>query len=324
MRGRSGEIRTREQQSGQPVVRPGADLVGEGSEALGSHPFNASVPHPRRGVPVKKLVVHHGSATDVGRVREINEDSHLAAPPVFVVADGMGGYDGGDIASDIVVQEFSKLGGERYDPDTGQDAITTALDAAQHRITTYVAEQRTRGSADFQSGTTCVAALLVDGSAGPQWLIANLGDSRIYRFYDGELSQISVDHSLVQELVDAGDLSAEEAAHHPDRNVVTRALGGLAESTPDFFHAVLPPGARLLLCSDGVSGMIDDPEIAGILAESTDARDAAERLVAAAVAAGGRDNATAVVVDVVGLVDENPYDSAQQRASLEQKLGVLP
>ncbi|MEX0426605.1 PP2C family serine/threonine-protein phosphatase [Nocardioides sp. DS6] len=273
---------------------------------------------------MKKLVVHHGAATDVGLVRQINEDSHLAAPPVFVVADGMGGHDGGDIASEIVVQELARLADHKFDPEAGQVAITEALGLAQRRITAYVVDQQARGAHDFSSGTTCVAALLVEGSAGPQWLLANVGDSRIYRFYDGELAQVSVDHSLVQELVDAGNLTPEEAAHHPDRNVITRALGGLAPAVPDFFHAMLPPGARLLLCSDGVSGMIDDPAIAGILAESTDARDTAERLVAAAVAAGGRDNATAVVVDVVGLTDENPYDSAQQRASLEQKLGVLP
>jgi len=273
---------------------------------------------------VKKLVVHHGAATNVGRVREVNEDSHLADPPVFVVADGMGGHDGGDIASDIVVQEFARLADRSFDPDTGSAAMTAALDAAQARISAFTAGQRARGALDYQSGTTCVAALLVEGSAQPQWLLLNLGDSRIYRFFDGTLTQMSHDHSLVQELLDAGRLTPEEAAHHPDRHVITRALGGLAPAEPDFFHVVLPPEARLLLCSDGVSGMIDDSDIAEILADSTDARDTAERLVAAAVDAGGRDNATAVVVDVVGLIDENPYDSEQQRASLEQKLGVLP
>jgi protein phosphatase len=273
---------------------------------------------------VKKLVVHHGAATDVGRVRDMNEDSYLTEPPVFVVADGMGGHDGGDIASGIVVQELARLADRQYDPAGAVAAVSDALAAAQQRITAYAADQRSRGAVGFTSGTTCVAALVVQGSAAPQWLLVNLGDSRIYRFLAGELSQVSVDHSLVQELLDAGSLSAEEAAHHPDRNVVTRALGGLAPADPDFFHVMLPPGSRLLLCSDGVSGMLGDPEIAGILADSTDARDTAQRLVAAAVAAGGRDNATAVVVDVVGLIDENPYDSEQQRASLEKKLGVLP
>lgn len=273
---------------------------------------------------MKRLVIDHGAASDVGKVRHINEDSYLAAPPVFVVADGMGGHDGGDIASGIVVQEFETLAGRTLDLDTAVVSVRRALAAAQERITAYSAGMRQRGLSDFVSGTTCVAALVVDTSAGPQWLLVNIGDSRLYRFSSGELVQLSTDHSVVQELLDSGKITPEQAAQHPERNVVTRALGGLAPSEPDLFHVSLPPGTRLLLCSDGVSGMITDDHIAAILAESNDARDTADRIVAAAVGAGGRDNATAIVVDVVGLADENPYDSAQQRASLEQKLGVLP
>lgn len=273
---------------------------------------------------MKRLVVDHGSATDVGLVREVNEDSYLAEAPVFVVADGMGGHDGGDVASGIVVQEFGRLTGRRFTLDEGIDAIMTGLRAADDRIAEYAASQRARGHHDFSSGTTAVVALVVDAPAGPQWLLANLGDSRIYRFFEDGLTQVSVDHSLVQELVDAGRLTEEEAERHPDRHVITRALGGVAAAVPDFFHMMLPPGARLLLCSDGVSGMLTAARIAAILAESGDARDTARRLVDAAVAAGGRDNATAVVVDVVGWADESPYDAAAQRQSLEQKLGVLP
>ncbi|MFT4082159.1 MAG: protein phosphatase 2C domain-containing protein [Nocardioides sp.] len=278
---------------------------------------------------MRRALVHHGSATDVGRVRAVNEDAHLAEPPIFVVADGMGGHDGGDIASDIVIQEFARLArtGEEqrsFDAETGAAAMSAALDAAQQRITAYAAEQRARGSQDYTSGTTTAAALLVDGPGEPQWLLLNLGDSRIYRFAEGTLSQVSVDHSLVQEMVDAGRLTREQAERHPDRNVITRALGGLIPAVPDFFALTLVPGSRLLLCSDGVSGMISDAGIAEILGQRTDARDTAQRLVAAAVAAGGRDNATAVVIDVVGLTDEFPYDAARERASLEQKLGVLP
>jgi len=270
------------------------------------------------------LVVRHGAATDVGLVRDLNEDCHLAAPPVFAVADGMGGHDGGEVASDLAVRELARLGDRCFDLDTGRAAVASALDAAQRRIAAFVGEQRADGAVDFSSGTTCVVALLVEGPSGPQWLLANLGDSRIYRFAGGELTQVSVDHSLVQELVDAGNLTVEEAARHPDRNVVTRALGGLAPAVPDYFHVTLPPGARLLLCSDGISGMIDDATIARILAETPDPDLAAGRLVEAALAAGGHDNATAVVVDVVGLIDDKPDDSVQQHAGQEQKLGVLP
>jgi len=273
---------------------------------------------------VKRLVVDHGSATDVGLVREVNEDSLLADEPIFVVADGMGGHDGGDVASGIAVQQFAGLAGRTFTLDEGIDAIIETLRRADARIGEYAADQRARGHLDFHSGTTVVLAMVVKAPAGPQWLIANLGDSRIYRFFEGALTQVSVDHSLVQEMVDAGQLTEEQAEHHPDRHVITRALGGVASAVPDFFHMMLPPGSRLLLCSDGVSGMIEAATIAAILDEQGDARDAARRLVDAAVAAGGRDNATAVVVDVVGWADESPYDAAVQRQSLEQKLGVLP
>lgn len=275
---------------------------------------------------MKTLVVDHGAATDIGSVREVNEDSHLAQPPVFVVADGMGGHDGGDVASEIVVQEFARLA-EEPEPvsaDGAQDAIAATLERAQERIVDFAAGQRSRGAESYQCGTTCVAALVVESSAGPRWVLANLGDSRIYRWYQHELSQVSTDHSYVQDLVAAGRLTPEQAAVHPDRNVITRALGGMVPADPDYFHLMLPAGSKLLLCSDGVSGMIGDEEICRILGEDTDARDTAERLVAAAVAAGGHDNATAVVINVVGLTEENPYDSDRQRASLEQKLGVLP
>lgn len=236
----------------------------------------------------------------------------------------MGGHDGGDVASGIAVQEAAHLEGRSFTLDEGIDAIVAVLRAADTRIGEYAAGQRARGQHDFHSGTTVALALIVEAPAGSQWLMANLGDSRIYRFFEGALTQVSVDHSLVQELVDTGRLSAEEAERHPDRHVITRALGGVASAVPDFFHMTLPPGSRVLLCSDGVSGMLRPAAMAAILDEGGDARDAARRLVDAAVAAGGRDNATAVVVDVVGWADESPYDAAVQRQSLEQKLGVLP
>jgi protein phosphatase len=271
-----------------------------------------------------KVELHHGAATDVGRVREVNEDSFLAAPPVFVVADGMGGHDGGDVASAIVVEEFGRLADEGYDPRGGADVVARTLRACQERIVEFGAAQRARGAHGFYAGTTAVVGLLVEDDEGPKWLLANVGDSRIYRFLDGALEQVSVDHSVVQELVDAGAITPADMATHPERHVVTRALGGPDRSEADYFLLPLPSVERLLLCSDGVTGMIDDDAIAEILARVSDPRDAADQVVASAVAAGGKDNATAVVVDVVGLVTENRYDSERQRASLEQKLGALP
>lgn len=241
--------------------------------------------------------VRHGAATDVGRVRQVNEDSFLVAPPVFAVADGMGGHAGGDVASRIVVEELSSLGGQpRRDPRRAAEAVADVLARAQARILDYAEAQR-GAHPRWYAGTTAVVALLVEGEDGPQWLVANLGDSRAYRLHDGVLTQLSVDHSVVQELVDAGQITAEDALTHPERHVITRALGSPAGAEPDLFLMPLDSVDRLLLCSDGVNGMIDDRQIASILLETRDPAAAAERLVRAAVDAGGRDNATAVVVD---------------------------
>jgi protein phosphatase len=277
---------------------------------------------------MSRVELHYGAATDVGRVREVNEDSYLAAPPVFVVADGMGGHDGGDVASRIVVEEFARLAEEGYDPRRGSIAVAETLVACHRRITEYAEEQSRHTGRDFQAGTTAVVALLVEDDAqeggAPKWLLANVGDSRIYRFVDGDLEQVSVDHSLVQELADEGTITREEMSSHPARHVVTRALGGPELEDADYFLLPLASAERLLLCSDGINEMIGDREVSAILADATDPSDAADRLVAAAVAAGGRDNATAVVVDVMGLESESGYDSERQRVSLETKLGALP
>jgi serine/threonine protein phosphatase PrpC len=255
--------------------------------------------------------LRHGAATDVGLVREVNEDAFLAAPPVFVVADGMGGHDRGDVASSIVVEEFGRLVADGYDPLRGAAVIAETLERCQARIAEYDASQRAAGARDFAAGTTAVVALLIEQESEPRWLLANLGDSRVYRFDDGVLEQVSVDHSLVQELVESGMITAADAAVHPERHIITRALGGAGSVEADYFVLPLSAAGRILLCSDGVSGMIDDARIAEIMADAEDPRDAADQVVAAAVAAGGQDNATAVVVDVVGLVNDTPYDSEQ-------------
>lgn len=274
---------------------------------------------------MKQVELHHGAATDVGRVREVNEDAYLAAPPVYVVADGMGGHEGGDVASAIAVEEFGRMAEAGYDPQHGREAVAGALEAAQARILEYADQQTRHGVARRRSaGTTVVAALLVEDGDGLAWLLANLGDSRIYRFTDGALDQVSTDHSLVQELVDAGRITPDEVATHPERNVITRALGDAVGVEADYFVVPLAEAERILLCTDGINGMLDDDAIATILAEAADPRDAADRLVAAAVVAGGEDNATAIVVDVVGTVAEGGYDAERQRASLEEKLGGRP
>ena len=272
---------------------------------------------------VTHVELHHGAATDVGLVREANEDAFLVAPPVFVVADGMGGHEGGALASGIVVEEFERLGGGSYGPEDGTKAVGETLLACQRRLQKYAAARSRRRRAR-SPGTTVVVALLVEDGGLPAWLLVNLGDSRIYRVHDGELDQVSTDHSVVQELIDAGEMTVEEAAVHPARHVITRAVGGPELGEPDFFLLPIAESDRVLLCTDGITGLVDDAELADILAGAPDPRDAADRLVAAALDAGGDDNATAVVVDVVGLAPHHDHDSEHQRVSLEEKLGALP
>ncbi|MCD6639958.1 MAG: protein phosphatase 2C domain-containing protein [Nocardioides sp.] len=263
--------------------------------------------------------LHHGAATDVGHVRKVNEDSFLVAPPVFAVADGMGGHSGGDVASRIAVEEFARLA-EELDPTRGAEGVAAAFSRAHARIVQYADAHRAT-QPGWHAGTTAVVALLIDDAGETKWLLANLGDSRVYRLSGGGLDQVSVDHSVVQELVDAGHITPEQASRHPERHVITRALGSPEGIHPDFFLLPLGSVERLLLCTDGVSGMIGDATIAHLLETVSDPRDAADALVQAALAAGGRDNATAVVVDVVGLVTDGTYDSERQRESLESKLG---
>lgn len=259
------------------------------------------------------IELHSGAATDTGKVRETNQDAFFASSPVYVVADGMGGHQGGEIASGIVVEEFSRLVADGYDQRRAIEAVTEVLRVAQQRITEYAGRHRADGQAGWYAGTTVVAALLCEDDEGPKWLLVNLGDSRAYKLLRDDLEQVSVDHSVVQELLDAGRIEAASAASHPERHVVTRALGGPDVLQPDFFVLPLGSAPRLALCSDGVSGMVTDSVIEQILRETPDPHDAADRLVEAALAGGGQDNATAVVVDVVGL-----------NVSLERKLGALP
>jgi len=231
----------------------------------------------------------HAAGTHPGRVREVNEDALLVAPPVFLVADGMGGYARGDVASRLVVESFESLAalGAVQPGD-----VEAAIDTAQARVAALAAE--------FSSapGSTLVTAAYVLEDDRGYWLLANIGDSRAYYFADGRLEQISKDHSVVQELIDAGHLTREEAIGHPERHVVTRAIGALTPSEADFSLVPAEPGSRLLLCSDGLTSELSDTAILHILAEGSDADRTVHTLVDAAVAAGGHDNVTVVLVDV--------------------------
>jgi serine/threonine protein phosphatase PrpC len=241
------------------------------------------------------IEVRFAAATDVGLVREVNEDAHLTAPPVFLVADGMGGHAGGDVASAIVVEEFGALAGTAYDADSVVLAVTGALEASQRRI-----EEHAAGGVGRAAPGTTVAGVLVVEKGEQALLVVNLGDSRVYRMRGGELAQVSRDHSLVQDLLDSGEITEDEVAGHPERHVITRALGGPGFTEPDLIWLAVDEVDRLLVCTDGINGLVDDATIQRILAGEPDPALAAGLLVAAALDAGGEDNATAVVLDVVG------------------------
>ncbi|MDQ3962634.1 MAG: Stp1/IreP family PP2C-type Ser/Thr phosphatase [Actinomycetota bacterium] len=233
-----------------------------------------------------KLVV--GARTDVGRVREANEDSYVASAPLFAVADGMGGHIAGDVASATAIEVLQNEGAQisAADPDSLvrvlQDANTAIYDKATGDPTLH------------GMGTTCTL-VIVDGTTAQ---IAHVGDSRAYLFRNGELSQITDDHTLVGRMVSEGRLSPEEAEHHPQRSIITRALGVDSSVDVDLLSLELAEGDRLLICSDGLSSMIGADEITSVLTEDGDAQVAADRLVERANDAGGEDNITVVVIDV--------------------------
>jgi protein phosphatase len=226
-----------------------------------------------------------GSRTDVGCVRTHNEDSLLVMTPLFAVADGMGGHEAGEIASEIATRTLAE-----YAPLTLDEE---ALVGAVGRANTAIVEAVERGIGRPGMGCTLTAVVL----EADRMLVAQVGDSRLYLLHGGTLQQVTRDHSLVEELVAAGEITEAEAAVHPNRSIITRALGGEEESAPDIYNIKINPGTRLLLCSDGLSGMIDDKRIRTILSGYKDPQEAADALVEAARKAGGYDNISAIVVD---------------------------
>lgn len=232
------------------------------------------------------LALRAGAASEVGCVREVNEDCVGVGERVFVVADGMGGHAAGEVASGLAVECLKQLGERVGD-------VRAAVGRANREIVAAA-----RGNPDQSGMGTTVAGLgVVEVAGSAHWVVFNVGDCRVYRLHEGELTQLTVDHNAVDELVAAGMISKEEARDHPQRNVVTRALGTEPEPEADLW--VFPPavGERFLLCSDGLSQELVDSEIAAVLRAEDDPQAAAERLVNAAVMAGGRDNVTVIVVD---------------------------
>lgn len=239
---------------------------------------------PRSGAAVSRPVVRAGWATSPGNRRSINEDALLTGPHWYAVADGMGGHRAGDVASTIAVDVLA-----------GHAAPTTSLDTIRRAVNDASATIHAAATGPRAGmGTTVVGvAPLVDGTLA----VFHVGDSRCYRLHDGRLTLVTTDHTHVQELVDDGLLTPEEARHHPLRNVVTRSLGLTPEAIADV-RVIAPPVGRLLICSDGLSGDVEPRVVGRVLAGVPDPQEAAERLVQIVESGPAHDNVSAIVLDV--------------------------
>jgi len=251
-----------------------------------------------------------GAGTDRGLRRELNEDSFVAATPLFAVADGMGGHEAGEVASRICVETLAEYARER------------PLGAAQMQQLLADADRRIRIAAASRAGTTVTGAALVEERGVAYWLVFNVGDSRTYRLSQGKLEQISIDHSEVQELLESGRITAQEALVHPRRHVVTRALGTGDDAEPDFWMLPVESGDRLLICSDGLTSEVSDAHIYTILNSTERPQDAVQGLIQAALRSGGRDNITVLVVDAA-LTCEAEQEATAPRHE-EEDTNTLP
>ncbi|WP_457949179.1 PP2C family protein-serine/threonine phosphatase [Pseudarthrobacter sp. alpha12b] len=260
---------------------------------MNQHPASVSPPNQ----PGPGLSLTYGYGTDRGLRRELNEDSYIAADPVFAVADGMGGHEAGEIASGLCVRALAGM----PQVSTGERSITAAV-VQQYLVR---ADNSIREATGARAGTTLTGAVLVEQMGMPYWLVLNIGDSRTYRLSQGRFEQISVDHSEVQELVDAGEITAQEATVHPRRHVVTRALGTGDETEADYWLLPVEEGDRVLVCSDGLTGELSDGDILRILSTVAEPQDAVDALIQAALRNGGRDNVTAIVVDARNIANDD-------------------
>jgi len=247
-----------------------------------------------------------GSATHPGKRRQINEDAVLAVPGVFLVADGMGGHDAGEVASAMVVEQFAELPTDGMSP-VRIGEVATVLETANARIRDHA-----RRHALGPIGTTVVGLVIAAGDGGTVPLVFHVGDSRAYRRAGGVLARLTSDHSEVQELIDAGLLDDVAARRHPQRNVITRSLG-YEDAVAVDFSVLAPDPMRVLLCSDGLLADVDDAAIDRALAGIADPQAAADALVAAALAGDARDNVSVIVVDVAQVAVHTECDITAPR-----------
>ncbi len=233
-------------------------------------------------------------ASDRGHRRAANEDSVLARVPIFAVADGMGGHKAGGFASSAVVKRLAAVAAEGGFVEPEQ--LVTALRLAVGDMSEGV------GDEDPGTGTTITGVALTVQGGAPYWLVFNIGDSRVYLAQEGGLVQLTRDHSLVQQMVEAGEITAEQAETHPHSNVITRAVGYSEDPVPDFALLPVTPGDRILVCSDGLTKELTAHGLLYFLSQGADPAAAARRLLDAALGNGGRDNVSVIVIEVVGLV----------------------
>ena len=235
------------------------------------------------------------SLTDVGRVRESNQDYVYTSespvgnlPNLFIVADGMGGHNAGDFASKYTVEQIVSY--------IEKAPMTNPVDLIRGAVTKANASLMAQAKSDTSlsgMGTTVVIATIVDDCM----YVANVGDSRLYLLRD-ELTQITRDHSLVQEMVRMGEMDASEAKSHPDKNIITRAVGAFEDLAIDFFEEHVEPGDVILMCTDGLSNMVDDTDIRQMIQTGRDVVQKVQRLVEAANRGGGKDNITVAVIQI--------------------------
>lgn len=240
-------------------------------------------------VAQRRMLLSWAGVTDQGRRRETNQDAFFAEFPLFVVADGMGGHAGGEIASRSTISRLrSMVEGGGISRGAIENALELAVgDIADHPETT-----------DEGTGTTLTGLYLDTEGDEPQWVSLNIGDSRVYLLRDDRLVQVTTDHSVVQELIAAGKLSPEEAEGHPYSNVITRAVGASELMAPDYLTLDVRPGDRFVICSDGLTKELTDYGIQHFLRENAEPAAAVDAMLAAALENGGRDNVTLVIVQV--------------------------
>lgn len=274
-----------------------------------THIGAATGEHATQGPEGRQFAVRWAGLTDTGFRRQHNEDSLVTQPPVFAVADGMGGHSHGDLASKAVAEQLGGLGSlEAVEPIDVVEALRRATD-----------EIEKLGSGEGSAGTTVTGCAFAMHEGAPHFAVFNVGDSRTYAMLGERLTRITIDHSVVQELIDAGLLTEEEAETHPEANVVTRGVGAGIDPVPDYFLLPIMPQLRLLVCSDGLTKEVHDIDIERILWEHDDPAAAASALVSAALDNGGRDNVTVIVVDVTQAPTVDDVDRTVPRTTLRDE-----